>query len=220
MEMNFYSHAAAYSLFPWSSFDMQWTILCNNEHLEPVYFPGGFEDHLPESITRKSCIDPRMRKKIEDAKSQRAIGDSWTWTLPFPDAQQIVQRAFPSSSLPSSTPSSHTGSRLFLQCGDPSSLNSFTANMKGNALEIEYDVFACRGLARDAARNRNDEYHIVLSRLLSQKLQLRFSWSNWSIDRDAKVWGSRVWKEAFARWCSISVKECTCRGEKKSILLI
>ena len=211
MQMNLYSYAAAYSLFPRSTFDFRHSFMCRDDHLAiDLPFGKGFEeDDLDELV--KPC-DFSARPKIdcsqllESTATQRAIGDTACWVIRFPDTLDVVKQAF----LESSTD---------LEAGipyvtDTLQMNSFSMMWSSHSVMTppEFIIFDWRGLASDPASAQSEEICVTVCEELLMKLGCIFAWSKKSRTRDLKVWTSMAWKKALARWCSVSLGQCKCIG--------
>ena len=197
-QTTFYNHTAAYCLFPRLSF-----------------------------AERPSPMPAPNLNRFNEIKKERALGDRWTWVLPFPDAQEVVERAFPNSPSNESAVSGDTN----VQRMDPTyplPMNMNTFSIIWHSIDDTYDTAVPTWRLRASLRHglcswsdlslasvfkaKDDRFEkwIVTSPFVFQKLRSIHARSKWNTLQHREIWNSVEWKEGFARWCQTSLVTCTC----------
>ena len=98
--MNFITHAAAYSLFPRTTFEGRLLVLCDAQSYADEWVCQDFTDkYLARGFTpvrnvTQLATTMASRSSLDLRLGHRHVGDSHTWVMPFPDARQVNERAF------------------------------------------------------------------------------------------------------------------------------
>ena len=214
--MCFYTHAAAYSLYPRATFEHRLAVYCDTR--EARYFPNfpyperytmcgrtivPDELHLLD-LSRKQSMKEKMLK-LDVTSGQRRVGDASTWVIPFSDTHEVLQGTSMDVDQPIPSPSPCTTGVPFPEC-DPVTLNSFAANFSRATGHFTMHFAAvCDERLVPQSITHKEETCFVVSQALSPKLQV---WRQES---------SRVHPRALAEpasllacWTELCLSKCTC----------
>lgn len=155
--MNFYSHAAAYSLYPRGTFERRFAVSCHTRDdvsrrqlLEAKYAARGWNivGTLPD-LYMITMHTPKSVVKTDFLLAERIVGDASTWVIPFPDLAEVLLAAFPDERLPAAISIRHCDTRGH-DTGpcpqpiyrDPAILNSFnfTYHARSHVFQVRFDT--------------------------------------------------------------------------------